>query len=87
LYSPPTARCAKKVIGFSGSDITSLAKDAAMGPLRTLGDAVLNMSMEEIQPIDFMHFTSSLHTIRPSVSKEGLNRYEEWAQDFGERGG
>lgn len=74
-------------IGFSGSDITALAKDAAMGPLRSLGEKLLSMSMDEIRPIQFEDFQASLLTIRPSVSKAGLREYEKWAREFGERGG
>lgn len=73
--------------GFSGSDITALAKDAAMGPLRSLGEALLHMTMDEIRPIALLDFVASLATIRPSVSKASLNEYEEWAKEFGERGG
>lgn len=74
-------------LGFSGSDITALAKDAAMGPLRSLGEALLHMTMEEIRPIELVDFKASLQTIRPSVNKEGLKEYEDWARKFGERGG
>ena len=73
--------------GFSGSDITALAKDAAMGPLRSLGEALLYMSMDEIRPINFEDFEASLMNIRPSVSKQGLQEFEDWAKEFGERGG
>ncbi|TIC93682.1 putative AAA domain-containing protein [Colletotrichum higginsianum] len=73
--------------GFSGSDITALAKDAAMGPLRSLGEALLHMTMDEIRPISLADFEASLGTIRPSVSKAGLKEYEDWAKEFGERGG
>ncbi|OHX00227.1 aaa family ATPase [Colletotrichum incanum] len=73
--------------GFSGSDITALAKDAAMGPLRSLGEALLRMTMDEIRPISLADFEASLGTIRPSVSKAGLKEYEDWAREFGERGG
>lgn len=73
--------------GFSGSDITALAKDAAMGPLRSLGEALLFMSTEEIRPIQFQDFEASLVNIRPSVSKQGLQEFEDWAKEFGERGG
>lgn len=75
------------MIGFSGSDITALAKDAAMGPLRSLGEALLHMSMDQIRPIQFNDFEASLVNIRPSVSKEGLKEFEDWAKAFGERGG
>ncbi|KAJ4348289.1 uncharacterized protein N0V89_009661 [Didymosphaeria variabile] len=73
--------------GFSGSDITALAKDAAMGPLRSLGERLLHMTMDEIRPIRFEDFKASLQTIRPSVSRQGLKEYEDWAREFGERGG
>ncbi|KAH7394038.1 P-loop containing nucleoside triphosphate hydrolase protein [Phaeosphaeria sp. MPI-PUGE-AT-0046c] len=72
---------------FSGSDITALAKDAAMGPLRSLGEKLLSMTMDEIRSIQFQDFLASLQTIRPSVSKEGLKQFEDWSREFGERGG
>ncbi|CAG7965357.1 unnamed protein product [Penicillium nalgiovense] len=74
-------------LGFSGSDITALAKDAAMGPLRNLGEALLHTPMDQIRAIIFQDFESSLYSIRPSVSSDGLRRYEDWAREFGERGG
>jgi SpoVK/Ycf46/Vps4 family AAA+-type ATPase len=43
--------------------------------------------MDEIRPIRFEDFEASLRTIRPSVSKEGLKKFEDWAREFGERGG
>ncbi len=73
--------------GFSGSDITALAKDAAMGPLRSLGEKLLHMSPDEIRPILYQDFEASLVNIRPSVSKQGLKEYDDWAREFGERGG
>lgn len=79
--------CSRLHLGFSGSDITALAKDAAMGPLRNLGEALLYTPMDQIRPIQFADFEASLEMIRPSVSKEGLKNFEEWAGRFGERGG
>lgn len=73
--------------GFSGSDITALAKDAAMGPLRSLGEKLLSMTMDQIRPIEYQDFAASLQTIKPSVSKQGLKEFENWAAQFGERGG
>ena len=85
---PLLLECADQIIlGFSGSDITALAKDAAMGPLRSLGEALLHMSMDQIRPIQFNDFEASLVNIRPSVSKQGLKEFEDWAKVFGERGG
>ncbi|KAK3708178.1 hypothetical protein LTR37_011682 [Vermiconidia calcicola] len=73
--------------GFSGSDITALAKDAAMGPLRSLGEKLLSMKPEDIRGIRMEDFEQSLVNIRPSVSSQGLKEFEDWARDFGERGG
>lgn len=72
--------------GFSGSDLTALAKDAAMGPLRALGEALLTTPREQIRPLGFEDFLSSLQTIRPSVSKEGLQEFEKWADMYGSSG-
>ncbi|KAL6709536.1 hypothetical protein ACN47E_001471 [Coniothyrium glycines] len=80
-------RLVKLTEGFSGSDITALAKDAAMGPLRSLGEKLLSMTMDQIRPIQYQDFVASLQTIRPSVGKQGLKEYEDWAAQFGERGG
>ncbi|KAG5420805.1 hypothetical protein I9W82_002686 [Candida metapsilosis] len=72
--------------GFSGSDITALAKDSAMGPLRSLGDKLLSTPTDQIRPISLEDFENSLKYIRPSVSKEGLQEYEDWAEKFGSSG-
>jgi len=56
-----------------------------MGPLRSLGEALLYMSTDEIRPIQVEDFEASLVNIRPSVSKEGLQEYENWAKEFGEK--
>lgn len=48
---------------------------------------MLHMTMEEIRPIELSDFVASLATIRPSVSKAGLKEHEDWAREFGERGG
>lgn len=58
-----------------------------MGPLRNLGEALLYTPKEQIRPIQMSDFEASLASIRPSVSKKGLEEFEKWARDFGERGG
>ena len=72
--------------GFSGSDITALAKDSAMGPLRSLGDQLLHTPTDKIRPINIEDFKNSLNFIRPSVLSERLKEYEEWAIEFGSSG-
>lgn len=58
-----------------------------MGPLRALGEKLLNMTPDSIRPIALQDFEASLVNIRPSVGKAGLKEYEQWAKEFGERGG
>lgn len=58
-----------------------------MGPLRSLGEKLLSMTMDEIRPMQVEDFEASLTNIRPSVSKQGLKEFEDWAKEFGERGG
>ncbi|GMM37270.1 putative AAA family ATPase [Saccharomycopsis crataegensis] len=72
--------------GFSGSDITALTKDAAMNPLRELGDKLLFTPKEEIRGLTLKDFKVSLQYIRPSVSEEGLAKFDEWASKYGSSG-
>lgn len=58
-----------------------------MGPLRNLGEALLYTPREEIRAINMSDFEQSLVSIRPSVSKKGLEQFEVWAKEYGERGG
>lgn len=71
---------------YSGSDLTALAKDAAMGPLRSLGESLLFTKMESIRPINLDDFKTSIKVIRPSVNLQGLERYSEWDKEFGSQG-
>jgi fidgetin-like protein 1 len=63
-----------------------LTKDAAMGPLRSLGEALLTTKREDIRAIGFEDFVTSLKKVRPSVSKEGLDAFEKWNDEFGSKG-
>ena len=57
-----------------------------MGPLRNLGDELLKMINDDIRPIQFDDFQVSLFKIKPSVSMDDMEKYEEWAKRYGERG-
>lgn len=76
---------AKATAGYSGSDLTSLAKDAALGPIRELGpDQVRRMAASEMRNIKMKDFEDSLKRIKPSVSPGTLNMYTKWNKDFGD---
>ncbi|CAG6017623.1 unnamed protein product [Menidia menidia] len=73
---------------YSGSDLTSLAKDAALGPIRELGaDQVRNVSVGEMRNIKKKDFEDSLKRIKPTVSSATLNMYAQWNKDFGDTTG
>lgn len=79
---------AKATAGYSGSDLTSLAKDAALGPIRELGpDQVRSMAASEMRNIKRKDFEDSLKRIKPSVSPGTLNMYVKWNKDFGDTTG
>ncbi|XP_070771760.1 spastin-like isoform X2 [Enoplosus armatus] len=76
---------AKETAGYSGSDLTSLAKDAALGPIRELGpDQVRSMAASEMRNIKKKDFEESLKRIKPSVSPRTLDMYTKWNKDFGD---
>ncbi|KAM3606658.1 uncharacterized protein V6R79_020757 [Siganus canaliculatus] len=76
---------AKATAGYSGSDLTSLAKDAALGPIRELGpDQVRSMAASEMRNIKMKDFEDSLKRIKPSVSPGTLDMYSKWNRDFGD---
>ncbi|ORX92862.1 AAA-domain-containing protein [Basidiobolus meristosporus CBS 931.73] len=72
--------------GYSGSDLTALAKDAALGPIRNLGDQILSTPFEKIRPIEMKDFVNSLNVVRPSVNRTSLKTYEKWNAEYGTLG-
>ncbi|KAJ3109847.1 hypothetical protein HDU97_000077 [Phlyctochytrium planicorne] len=72
--------------GYSGSDITALAREASMGPIRALGDSLVSAAAEDLRPIILKDFDLAIGTIRPSVSKSSLKTYEEWNKEYGTTG-
>ncbi|XP_061766574.1 spastin [Nerophis ophidion] len=76
---------AKATAGYSGSDLTSLAKDAALGPIRELGpDQVRHMAANQMRNMKMKDFEDSLKRIKPSVSPSTLNMYTQWNKNFGD---
>lgn len=70
---------------YSGSDLTELAKDAALGPVREMtDDQITSIDIRQLRPIEFQDFTHSLRKIRPSVSTKMLKVYDEWNSKFGD---
>jgi len=72
--------------GYSASDMKELAKDAALGPLRELGDDVLHVVADAVRPINYEDFVAAQQTVRASVSSESLAQYERWNEQYGKTG-
>lgn len=84
LSSRDLNNLADKTENYSGSDITALCKDAALGPIRELDLAVVKeISPTKVRPINMKDFQNSLGQIRPSVSLQSLQTYIQWNKEFG----
>ncbi|KAI1896870.1 hypothetical protein AGOR_G00099300 [Albula goreensis] len=88
LSQKELAKLARMTEGYSGSDLTSLAKDAALGPIRELKpEQVKNMAANEMRNIKFCDFVESLKKIKRSVSPQTLELYARWNKEYGDTTG
>ena len=84
LSSADLARVVAATDGYSASDLTALAKEAAMAPLRELSDAALQqVRAEELRAVRLTDFAEALKVVRPSVASSELAKYEAFTRDFG----
>ncbi|XP_037896839.1 spastin isoform X2 [Glossina fuscipes] len=85
LDSDALKRLAKLTDGYSGSDLTALAKDAALEPIRELNvEQVKNLDISAMRPITETDFHNSLKRIRRSVAPQSLTLYAKWSQEYGD---
>uniref|UniRef100_A0A3P8U8T6 Uncharacterized protein n=1 Tax=Amphiprion percula TaxID=161767 RepID=A0A3P8U8T6_AMPPE len=71
--------------GYSGSDLPSLAKDAALGPIRELPpEQVRNVDVSQVRDISFYDFMDSLQKIGSSVGLQTLDLLVCWNREFGD---
>lgn len=78
-------RLAQKTEGYSGSDLTALAKDAALEPIRELNvEQVRCLDISAMRSIREEDFHNSLKRIRRSVASQNLNTYEKWSREYGD---
>ncbi|XP_023970917.1 fidgetin-like protein 1 isoform X2 [Physeter macrocephalus] len=70
--------------GFSGADMTQLCREASLGPIRSLQAAdIATVTPDQVRPIAYSDFEDAFRTVRPSVSPEDLELYENWNRTFG----
>eukprot|EP00742_Colponemidia_sp_Colp-10_P005658 GILJ01006048.1.p1 GENE.GILJ01006048.1~~GILJ01006048.1.p1 ORF type:complete len:674 (+),score=92.32 GILJ01006048.1:1592-3613(+) len=68
--------------GYSGADMKALCTEAALGPLRSIGD-IRNVAAESVPPISYEDFLHAFQQVRASVSQKDLHFYTEWNSQFG----
>ncbi|OWM73984.1 hypothetical protein CDL15_Pgr022255 [Punica granatum] len=76
----------KLTLGYSGSDMKNLVKDASMGPLREAlrqGIEITKLKKEDMRAVMLQDFETAMQEVRPSVSSNELGIYEEWNKQFG----
>ena len=65
--------------GYSCSDLNSLAKEAAMGPVRDLDlRGGRNLTPSDVRHIELRDFRQALSRVKPTVSAESLAAFEAW---------
>ncbi|CAB3991063.1 spastin isoform X2 [Paramuricea clavata] len=69
---------------YSGSDLTALARDAALGPIREMRpDELQTISANKVRNIKFSDFVDSMKNVRASVSPETLKIFQDWTKTYG----
>lgn len=69
--------------GYSGSDMYALCAEAALGPVRDLGESIGNIDESSVRAISKGDFEVAAKMVRASVSSRDLDGYVEWNKTFG----
>jgi spastin len=82
---PPAAlaRLVAATDGYSGSDLAALCREAALAPLRELGDAVATVPASRVRALAMRDFEAAMRVIRPSVDRTQLAHFAAWDAEFG----
>merc|ERR1712013_464319 len=80
---------ARKLDGYSGADITNVCRDASMMSMRRKiaglkPSEIRSLNRDELDmPVTKQDFLEAVHKCNKSVSKEDLDKYEKWMEEFG----
>ena len=75
--------------GYSGSDMISVCREAAMMPIRSIED-INSIELDNLREINISDYLDALNIVlfliikvKPSVSEKSLSQYITWNKDFG----
>lgn len=74
---------AKLSNGYSGSDMYALCAEAALGPVRELGEKISSIDAGSVRSVGIRDFNDAIQMVRASVSTSDLDGYMEWNKKFG----
>ncbi|KAG0211065.1 hypothetical protein BGX31_001728, partial [Mortierella sp. GBA43] len=72
-----------RTAGYSGSDMTGLCREAALGPVRAIQGDILEVQLDALRPIQHSDFLEALMQVRASVSDRDLDMYRAWDSEYG----
>ena len=68
--------------GYSAADIATICRDAIMAPIREMDQSgLIEDPTKKVRPVTQQDFLNSIQKIKPSVTPEEVQRYEEWAKE------
>jgi SpoVK/Ycf46/Vps4 family AAA+-type ATPase len=84
LTSGQIGALARRLDGFSCSDMSAIASEASFGPLRSLGglDLIRKVSAKDIRPICIADFETAISQATKSVTPSLLQRYDGWMREI-----
>lgn len=69
--------------GYSGADMRQLCTEAAMGPIRDIGDEIETIDKDDIRAVTVSDFAEAARVVRPTVDDSQLDAYAAWDKKFG----
>ncbi|PXF46047.1 Fidgetin-like protein 1 [Gracilariopsis chorda] len=76
-------KVAEMTAGYSGSDLYALCAEAALEPVRELGDRIGSVDAESVRPIRKPDFEQATRAVRASVATSELKGYTKWNDRYG----
>ncbi|KAJ1971056.1 putative 26S proteasome subunit yta6 [Dimargaris xerosporica] len=70
---------------YSGSDIHTVGKEAALAPIREIvsRDQLFVTPADSVRPVSYTDWCQALARIKPSVNLSRLTTYDQWNQRYG----